>query len=201
MVNKKDSEVVQDDVEITNDNPDMAEPELEDIEENTDQKIKSLRTKLTNAEQEARTLREEMQRAKADFLNAKRRLEEERKLDKERTVVAHIEKLLPLCDSFYLAMLDTEAWEKGDEKWRKGVEGINAQLQNVLTSYNVKPYNPQGEQFDPHRHEALSSVPTDTQAEHNTVKSVIQLGYERTVGDSTDVIRPARVTVAEHTAQ
>ena len=174
---------------------------MEDIEENTEQKIKSLRTKLTNAEQEARTIREEMQRAKADFLNAKRRLEEERKLDKERAVVTHIEKLLPFCDSFYLAMLDTEAWEKGDEKWRKGVEGINAQLQNVLTSYNVKSFNPQGEQFDPHRHEALSSVPTDTETEHNTVMSVIQLGYERTVGDTTEVIRPARVTVAEHVAK
>lgn len=201
MVNKKDSEVVQDDIEITNDNSDQIEPELEDIEENSDQKIKSLRTKLTTAQHEVQTIREELQRTKADFLNAKRRLEEERKLDKERTVVAHVERLLPLCDSFYLAMLDTEAWEKADEKWRKGVEGINAQLQNVLTSYNVKPYNPTGEQFDPHRHEALSSIPTENEAEHNMVMSVIQLGYERTVGDTTEVIRPARVTVAEHIAK
>ena len=197
MVNKKHDDLVQDDIEITNETAEIQEPELEEVETMTNQKLKTLRAKLKESEGESRELREEVQRLKADFLNAKRRLEEDRLQDRKRTVFTHIEKLLPICDSFYLAMLDKEAWAQADEKWRKGIEGIHAQLTSLLDSYHVKAYDPTGEVFDHNRHEALSMIPVTDKKLDNHIISVIQQGYEMVSGNTVDIVRPARVTVGE----
>ena len=197
MVNKKDKNEVQEELEITtdHDHSDMIDPELSDIEDAEENKLKILKTKLKDAEEKSRDMHEELQRAKADFLNARKRLEDERARDKDRMTINHIEKLLPLCDSFFLAMQDTMAMEASDPKWRKGIEGTYTQLKSVLDSYKVTAFNPIGEQFDPTRHEALSMIHIDDEAQNNRIISIIQQGYELKVGDRNELIRPARVTV------
>ena len=197
MVNKKDLREVQDEIEITTDNDhvDITDPELSDIEDAEENKLKTLKTKLKDAEQKARDIHEELQRAKADFLNARKRLEDERARDKDRLTINHIEKLLPLCDSFFLAMQDTNAMEASDPKWRKGIEGTYAQLKSVMDSYKVTAFNPVGELFDPSRHEALSMIHVDDESKNNRIISIIQQGYELTIGYQNELIRPARVTV------
>lgn len=201
MVNNNNEETtVQSDSEITYDNPDTNDTELVEDEATAAQKLKALRTKLQEATEKNRELGEEVQRTKADFLNARKRLEEDRLETRERDIVRHIEKLLPLADSFYLAQLDKAAWEKGDEKWRKGIEGIHNQLLGILRSYGVEAFDPVGQTFDPARHEAMSMVNVSDAAQHDTVLTVMQQGYLRTVGDMTIIIRPARVTVGEFTA-
>ncbi len=202
MVNNNNDEIVQDDLEFTNEDTDTdSNPELDESEATAEQKLKALRKKLTEATEKNRELGEEMQRAKADFLNARRRLEEERLLDRKRTLVSHAEKILPLADSFYLAMLDKAAWEKGDEKWRKGVEGIHQQLLGILRGYGIEAVDPTGTTFDPTKHEALTMIPVTDETLNHQVLTVMQLGYEMKDGEGTIVIRPARVTVGEyHTA-
>ena len=197
MVNKKDKYEVQDELEITTDtdHTDMIDPELSDIENEEDNKLKTLKTKLKEAEQKSRDLHEELQRSKADFLNARKRLEEERLRDKERSIIKHIEKLLPLCDSFFLAMQDTKALDASDPNWRKGIEGTYAQLKSVMDSYHITAFNPVGEEFDPSRHEALSMVHVEDATKNNRIISIIQQGYEIKQGDIKELIRPARVTV------
>jgi len=201
MVNKNDTDEVQDELEITNDTDTIEtnDPELSEIEDATENKLKTLKTKLKESEEKNRDLLEEMQRGKADFLNGKRRLEDERARDKTRLTISHVEKLLPLCDSFYLAMLDKETWGKADDKWRKGVEGILSQLNSVIASYNVTSFDPTGTTFDHNRHEALAQVPVTEESQNNQVISVIQLGYEIEINGSKELIRPARVTVGEYT--
>jgi len=197
MVNKKHSD---DDATIDMEiHEDGVEIEVNETELRSQDKIKHLQIKIKELETETRKMREESARTKADFLNAKKRLEEERKAEIDRQINRHIERLLPLCDSFYLAMLDKETWAKADDTWRKGIEGIHAQLQSILDAYDVSSVDPTGESFDPNIHEALHSEPTTDRSKHNLISSVIQLGYIRktNVGDRT--IRPARVTVAEYT--
>lgn len=193
------------DLEVTNDsNPDSDITELVEEEARSDDKIKQQRQKITTLEQEKQALQDELQRNRADFLNAKRRLEEERARDRVRFQKEHVERLLPLCDSFQMAMQDTEAWEKTDSSWRKGVEAIHAQLQQILQSYDVRALDPVGDTFDPLRHEAVGTEPVRDTSQHDTVVSVLQRGYEMTLPDgSTELIRPARVTTGstEGTAQ
>jgi len=200
MVNKNNDDANQDELEITDDtdNQPMEEPELVETEEKIDDVIKKLRSKVKEAEARQRQSQEELQRNRADFLNAKRRLEEDRLRDKERSVEQMIERLLPLCDSFHLAMHDQESWGKADPVWRKGIEGIYAQLGSILSQYSVSEINPLKEAFDPIKHEALSTEMTTNEDEHNKIVAVMQLGYERTVDGKTNVVRPARVVVAEY---
>jgi molecular chaperone GrpE len=173
--------------------------ELEDIEENSNGKIKKLQQKLRASEQEKMELLESLQRAKAEFLNAKRRLEEEKMNDRQRAVTDQVEKLLPMCDSFHMAMSNKEAWENIDSTWRKGIESIYNQLQSILASYGVKEVTPLGEEFDPNKHEAMTNVPVDSKELHHKVVSVIQNGFVRTYSGKEQLIRPARVTVGEYT--
>ncbi len=198
MVNKNDQKPVQDDSEITYDATDTTDSELVDDEITAEQKIKKLRNKLEELTDKNRELQEEVQRTKADFLNARRRLEEDQQNDRRRSIIKAVETLLPLADSFYLAMLDKAAWEKGDEKWRKGVEGIKNQLDGILRSYGTKSFSPENEQFDPNRHDAMSMVSVSDQALHHRVLSVMQLGYEIADGETSMIVRPARVTVGEY---
>lgn len=199
MVNKKhENEHIEDtDIEITNEKLDINdEVEVGEAEEQQTDTIKKLKAKLKEAEAEKRTALEDLQRAKADFLNARRRLEEERLRDRERGIISHIEDLIPLCDSFEMAMSNKETWEKIDAVWRKGVEGIYAQLGSILASNKVEAVSPLGEPFDPTKHEALSTALVAKAEENDTIVNVIQKGYVIKKNDgNTEVIRPARVII------
>jgi len=190
-----DNENEEVDLEITNEEqPEIEETELVDLEEKAGNKLKKMREKLARCDEEKKQILDESQRAKADFLNARKRLEEERIRDRVRYQQKHVMEMLPLCDSFQMAMSDKEAWEKADENWRKGIEGIHTQLLKILESYGVKAVDPVGEHFDPHKHEAIGTEEVDDEKLKDTVISVVQRGYEMTHGDTAEIIRPARVT-------
>lgn len=171
---------------------------LEDVEIQLEDKLKQLKQKNSDYETEVRSLKEELARAKADYLNARRHQEEDSKRDQARNTIKHIENLLPLYDSFYLAMLDKNSWEKTAEVWRKGVEGIYNQLLQILSNYNVSVFNTDGEIFDPNKHEALATVPVESSESHNKILTTIQVGFMQKVNDQEIIIRPARVTVGEY---
>ena len=173
----------------------FTELELEDIEEEEKNVIKKIKEKLKTCEQEKAAHLESLQRTKAEFLNSKRRLEQERLTDKQRATTVQIEKLLPLCDSFHMAMSNRKVWEQVDVQWRNGVESIYNQLQNILDSYGVKEFSPQGEIFNPSVHEAMSEVPVDDKDMDHKVITVIQNGFTRTIDGRDELVRPARVTV------
>ena len=171
------------------------ETDLEDIEEHASTKLKSLREKLKACQEEKRKHLEDAQRAKADFLNARTRLEEEKRLDRERARLEHIETLLPLCDSFDMAMADTDAWNEAPEKWRKGFEGIFTQLRSILTAYGVSIIDPTGQPFDPNLHEAVGNEPVADESKHDQITRTVQKGYVLESGGTPRLIRPARVIV------
>lgn len=184
-----------DDIELELETVPEEESDLESAEATSKDKIKQLQAKLKECEREKAAHLEELQRAKADFLNSKRRLEEERVADRARARAAHIEELLPLCDSFSLAMQDKDAWAEAPEKWRRGVEGIHAQLQSLLTQYKVATIDPTGETFDPNQHEAVGNEPVENTDQVDTVVRVMQPGYEMDTDGGKKLIRPARVIV------
>jgi molecular chaperone GrpE len=96
-------------------------------------------------------------------------------------------------------MLDKAAWEKADAVWRKGVEGIFNQLVQLLTTYHVTPFIPDGDEFDPSKHEALTNLPVSDKEQHNRILSTVQVGFTITTDQTERTIRPARVTVGEYT--
>lgn len=168
--------------------------DLEDIETLEDNKLASLKKKLKQAEEDKRKALEELASVKADFLNARKRLEEDSVRNIERKSLQHLENLLPLADSFVMAMSNKEVWEKADENWRKGIEGIYAQLLQILRENGVESFDPTGEDFDPNLHEAMSTQEVKND-QVDKVLSVMQLGYQIIKGDEKRPLRPARVTI------
>ena len=71
-----------------------------------------------------------------------------------------------------------------------GVEMTHRLLLSTLFKYNVKPYDPTGEKFDPNRHEALYQAPVPGK-EPGTVLECQKTGY--TIKDRT--LRAAQVGV------
>lgn len=164
--------------------------ETDEIEVQAEDKVKQLKKQLQSCAEERKNVSEELQRAKADFLNSKKRLEEERARDQERATSKHILRLLPLCDSFRSATSNTELWQSAPEEWRAGVEAIHAQLQKILTDAEVSIIDPSGTSFDPEKHEAVGSK--DSEEDAGIVLEVLALGYER----KNEIIRPASVVIS-----
>lgn len=133
------------------------------------------------------------QRAKADFANAKKRMEES--MSEYRSIANEglIEELLPVLSSFEMAFGNKEAWEKIDKNWRMGVEHIYSQLKGVLEQNGLKEVNPLGHAFDPNLHEAVGHVPATDVLKENTVANVLERGYML----GSKLVRPAKVEVAE----
>lgn len=174
------------------------EIEIVDIDDHSNAKIKQLQDKLKQCETERMAQLEDLQRAKAEFLNSKKRIEEDRLRDRERAVIAHIDKLLPLYDSFHMAMSNKEHWERVDPVWRKGIESILNQLQTVLSSYDVTSIDEQNVPFDPEIHEAIDYAAVESEELHDMVTSVVQAGFVRNKEDRKELIRPARVIIGRY---
>src|ERR1043166_187336 len=72
------------------------------------------------------------QRAKADFINARKDDEKSRSERIKYATSGLLGDLIGVLDSFNLAMINKEVWEKVDKGWRTGVEYIYHQLVGVL---------------------------------------------------------------------
>ncbi len=139
--------------------------------------IKKLREKIKKLEVEKQEYLTGWQRAKADMVNARKRDDEERKDFIKYANEGLIGDLIPVLDSFDMAMGNKEAWEKADKNWRVGVEYIYSQLIKTLTENGLTEINPMNEKFDHAKHEATSYEPvTDEKLDH-VIVGVIQKGY------------------------
>ncbi len=187
----EENEVVSEDEFL----PEDVEIEVGEEEESMGGKLKNLREKLSACDEEKRNHLEEIQKIRADFLNSRRRLEEQLALDKERATDKILYELLTLVDSFDTAMIDKELWETIDKKWRTGIEGIHAKLLALLKSNNIIPTDPIGLPFNPVEHEAVSNAPVADDAQVDTIVAVLQKGFKR----NDSVMRPAKVVVGVKT--
>lgn len=165
----------------------------EDGEEDLKKTLKKLRADLKQVKKEKEEYLTGWQKERADFANYKKGEEDRRAMVSESMRERILSRFLSVMDSFNMAFANKEAWEKVDENWRKGVEYIYAQFNNVFEEYGVKPVGVDGEVFDPNIHESIDMVVTDNKDQDHTVANVIQKGYK--LGDR--VIRPARVNVYE----
>lgn len=158
--------------------------------------VKKLRDELKKIRAEKDEYLTGWQRAKADYVNIQKELNEIRintaNITKEKVVV----DLLPVLDSFDMAFSNKEAWEKVDANWRTGIEYIYQQFTKKLEDLNVFKINEIGVDFDPNMHEPIDTLDTKEKDQDHKIASIVQPGYK--VHDSQNqikVIRPAKVRV------
>jgi molecular chaperone GrpE len=127
-----------------------------------------------------------LQRERADFINFKRRTEQESKALASGVIAMTIERCLPVLDDFKLATSTVEP-HIAALPWTQGILAVERKFEAVLESFGVKEIEIEGKPFDPRLCEAVM----EGDGPANTVIAVLQRGF--TIGDQ--LIRPARVVV------
>jgi molecular chaperone GrpE len=150
--------------------------------------VPSLEELLKKAELAAEELHDAWLRAKAETENVRKRAQLEISSAHKYAIENFASALLAVKDSME-ATLTTE--NATLESLKSGVELTLKLLDNSFQKFKLREINPQGEKFDPHQHQAITTVESDAQP--NTVISVMQKGYML----NDRVIRPALVVVGK----
>ena len=149
----------------------------------------SLEERLAAAEARATEMQDAFLRAKADTENIRRRAQEDVAKAHKFAIESFAEALVPVKDSLEMALkLDSPSVDS----LKEGVEMTLKQLSSAFERNRLQEINPvPGEKLDPMKHQAISMVPADQEA--NTIVTVLQKGYM--IADR--LLRPALVTVAQ----
>ena len=169
-------------------NPDTPNPPTPTLPDDTT--IETLHKQLTVAKTEAAHATDQWKRTAAELANYRQRTTRDRKNTQTQTTARIIEKLLPVLDSFDLALSNnTTNPEPGTEQaFISGMKNTQTVLLTILASEGLTTINTENTTFDPAFHEAIHI----TEGEGTMiVTSEIRKGYIL----SGQVIRASLVSV------
>lgn len=151
-------------------------------------------TELARLTAERNDLNDRLLRLAAEFENYKRRARKELDDASGRATEAVLKDMLPVMDNLDRAL---QAARTGDGTAAgpaliEGVQLVQKQFFVALERFQVKPFDAEGQAFDPQVHEAVSQLETD-KVPAGSVASVFARGYK--IG--ARLLRPALVAVAK----
>ncbi len=167
---------------------DPEEPENKDIElqpaetEGTE----NLEPAVSEDKKKAEEYLAAWQRTQADFINYKRRSEQERQEFNSFANANLIRGILPVLDDLERA-LNAIPSEFANNDWVEGVRMVERKFKTILEGQGVKPILTLGMAFDPKLHEAIRQ----DKGEEGMVIGEFQKGYML----NDKLLRPARVAV------
>ena len=148
-----------------------------------------LATQLAELQTKLAEMQDAYLRAKAEADNTRRRAQEDIAKAHKFAVESFAEALLPVKDSLEMAL---KVETPSVDSLKEGVDMTLKQLVAAFDKHRLVEVNPaQGDKLDPMRHQAISMVPAEQEA--NTVVTVLQKGYM--IADR--LLRPALVTVSQ----
>ncbi|HLI28834.1 MAG TPA: nucleotide exchange factor GrpE [Chloroflexota bacterium] len=152
--------------------------------------LETLQRELDQMREEAQRYLGIAQRAQADFLNYRRRAEQEKLEAFDNGRAALLKQLAPVLDDLDRALGNVPP-EGPTAEWVEGLQLIRRKLLSALEAAGIERIAPEGQPFDPLEHEAVLQVPRED-VEPHTVVSVVRAGYR--LGGR--VVMPAQVVVA-----
>lgn len=141
-------------------------------------------------EEEEEGLRDQFVRLQADFANFRNRTQRERIELYQRANEDLLLEILPVLDHYEMGLQNAEKHD-ADKAVVDGFKLVYDQFQNVLNKFNLTPIDAVGEEFDPHKHEALTHMPSDEYAAE-ICSNQVRRGYM--FGDK--LLRAAQVVVS-----
>jgi len=129
-------------------------------------------------------------RIAAEYENFRKRTARERAEMWQRAQAEVVSNILDALDDFE-RVLQLDSTSASAEDVIKGVGLVERKLLRELESAGLERVGQVGEAFDPEHHEAVGSLPAQTEEEDHTVGAILQSGYK--FGGA--LIRPARVQV------
>ena len=166
--------------------------QIEDEPETKPSYVVELEQKIAAKDEEIQRLITQYKSASSEFEDARARLRKELSKDVERGRRSLIVSFLEVLDNLDRALDAVPPSVAGSDPFVSGVAIVRQQFLTTLEGMGVKRIDPMGQPFDPVRHEAVSSVPSQPGAAPNTVVGVVRPGY--LIGD--EVLRPAAVAVS-----
>ena len=157
------------------------EPEVTEAEDTA-----SLKQSLAEAKTTAEANLASWQRTQADFINYKRRTEQEKKEINQFAKATLILDLLPALDDLERAFIAIPP-RLTKASWVDGIRLIWSKLQATLEAQGLSEIKAAGEPFDPHLHEAVRQ----DKGKEGIVIEEVQKGYKF----HDRVIRPTKVVV------
>lgn len=155
-----------------------------------EQVIEGLTIDLAEKNRTVDELKDSLLRERADFDNARKRLDRDAETNKQQMRAGIIKKYLAVQDDMERALAHMSA-EGSEGAWAEGIKLIYQKLVNLIASEGLQPLANAGDTFDPNLHEAIS-LEEHPDLESNQIIEVTQQGYK--LGDR--VVRPAQVRVA-----
>ncbi len=142
-----------------------------------------LKAKLESTEKELAVLNDKYLRIMAEYENYRKRTAKEKEETTSYAFSAAALGFLPLADNFERAL----SYNPDDEN----ISVLYKQLLEILDKMNIKPFDSDGEKFDPQCHNAVMHE-DDPEKEENVVVQTFVKGYK--IGEK--VLRHAMVKVA-----
>ncbi|CAM3894872.1 nucleotide exchange factor GrpE [Bordetella tumulicola] len=150
--------------------------------------IAALRAELEAAQATVTGQQDQLLRTHAEAENVRRRAQDDVTKARKFGIESFAESLVPVKDSLEAALAQPD---QTLDALREGVDVTLKQLTSAFERNALKEVAPvQGDKFDPHLHQAISSVPSEQPA--NTIVQSLQKGY--VIADRT--LRPALVIVS-----
>lgn len=146
-------------------------------------KLGKLKADLEQVKREKQEYLDGWQRAKADYVNALKRFEDEKAAAQARGMAKAAKAFIGVLDSLDRAETAGEVPES--------FKAIAKQLHDAATSLGLEKFGAVGEEFNPGLHDALGQDLVDSKDMDDTVTMVLEPGWK--AGD--EVIRPAKVRV------
>jgi molecular chaperone GrpE len=150
--------------------------------------VASLQKALAEEKEKAEKYLANWQRAQADFVNFKRRTEQERAELNNFANSTLVLNLLPVLDDLERALEHANEDVEGSA-WVDGIKLIYKKLKTTLEAQGLEEIEAEGEDFDPNVHEAVMAV----EGEEGKVIEETQKGYKM----RNRVIRPTKVKVGK----
>jgi molecular chaperone GrpE len=153
----------------------------------------TLKADLAKLTAERNDLNDRLLRLAAEFENYKRRIRKDIDDAGLRTLESVLKELLAPLDNLDRAIIAAKATASdapGTNALLEGILLVQKQFFAGLEKFQVKPFDPQGEPFNPQFHEGISQVDSDT-LPPGSVATVFARGYMA----GSRLLRPAMVTV------
>ncbi|WP_338365109.1 nucleotide exchange factor GrpE [uncultured Pseudoalteromonas sp.] len=169
-----------------------AEQHEAEQEQRPEAEIAMLYAELETAKQTIADQKDSVVRAAADVDNIRRRAAQDVEKAHKFALEKFANELLPVIDNLERAI---EFSDKENETLKPVLEGIDMTVKSfndAVAKFGVEIVNPQGEQFNPEFHQAMSIQPSND-VSPNTVLAVMQKGYTL----NGRLLRPAMVMVSK----
>lgn len=182
-------------INITKNNSKNTEENVKknDSENSTEQEITTETKSIAKTETtQINELTDTLKRLQAEFENYKKRVDKDNVATIKNANTKLVISLLPVLDSFELALKNNDNENPEIAKYRKGLELIYSQLYSILEGYGLRIIDTKNKKFDPFRHEVLLVKECDSS--DDMILQEFQKGYF--LNDT--IIRHSRVMIAKH---